>query len=118
MCVSNTESSVRDWQDMSTQGGDTVQRQQRAKEEKTQSHDQRHGSLSDKRRSMIPLCSLQSDRVCRTSRATEVCREGWQSRGVCQSPGCRHGPPCPTRPSGAVVNRPVIYSSDPYLALT
>jgi hypothetical protein len=59
---------------------------ERAQEKKPQSDDQRHGPLSDKRRSMIPLCARQSDRVCRTSRAVEGCREGWQARGVWQSP--------------------------------
>jgi hypothetical protein len=53
-------------------------------QECSQPHDQRRGPLFDKRRSMIPLCPLQSDRVCRTSRAAEERREGEQSRGVRQ----------------------------------
>jgi len=55
-------------------------------QECSQPHDQRRGSLFDKRRSMIPLCPLQSDRVCRASRAAEARREGEQSRGVRQPP--------------------------------
>jgi hypothetical protein len=38
-------------------------------QECSQPDDQRHGPLSDKRLSVLSLCSLQSDRVCRISRA-------------------------------------------------
>src|SRR5262252_5797703 len=51
----------------------------------SQPDDHRHYPLSDQRLAVIPLCSPQSDRVCRASRAAEACREGWQSPSVRQS---------------------------------